>query len=540
LQFKADLVSTSDESLRVDGITIDGTWKAGESLPLAAIGVEGVSLPGNFVTRLLQKINPTIASWLSIRQIAFAKGTLTLTGSLALPAISTPIDLNNLTLDLSQTKAVITGIFQQAALAAVDKQAASFEDQLASLGHVKSIQLDQTATTLTPTLDLVFRVIAEPVSNVTLPFRVHLPTLRVESDGTLKDTMISGAIGLLTNAMGNLNLSDSGVENLRPLIDNKLHRYGVSFDAGVNLADVIAVKLRDIVLDRHGLSLPDSFSVAFDEYIPIPPYLAIGKVGGTVWVNPPGKFGVAATLILSIDPEGWIIQVVAGFIGNGPQRTIQVDGNLLIFTIPLFHAKLCGFRERILDDGCGNAGAVILDLGDEDHDRVQQYPHVMWWRQSVAKIPARIIALQEYLRDARTRNICLIRGTPANLTRTRTRRINIIVDTDGLGEHGFIDEPSRLLFLDLDRAAISWRDDLEGAVGCAVARLGEPFASASCVWFLTAGHGDAGTQARGTDRKQFGQDHFQPRGLPTRDRGRSHLLPEERDGYGGLVRQEDR
>jgi len=35
--------------------------------------------------------------------------------------------------------------------------------------------------------------------------------------------------------MGNLNVSDSGIENIKPVIDNELKRYGVSFDAGVNL-----------------------------------------------------------------------------------------------------------------------------------------------------------------------------------------------------------------------------------------------------------------------------------------------------------------
>jgi hypothetical protein len=256
--------------------------------------------------------------------------------------MSAPVDFVGFVLDLAQSKEAVVSLLQQTALTAIDNQAARFEDQLASLGHVKAIYLAKDKTTLAP-LDLVFKVTVEPVSGMSLPFLVHLPSFKVESDGDITKDMIGSAIGLLTSAMGNLNLSDNGIENLKPVIDNELKRYGVSFDAGVNLADIIAVKLREVVIDRHGLSLPDSFAVGFDEYIPIPPYLAIGKLGGTVWVHPAGKFGVAATLVLSIDPEGWIIQVVAGFTGNGPERTIEVNGNLLIFTIPLFHAK--GFAD---------------------------------------------------------------------------------------------------------------------------------------------------------------------------------------------------
>ena len=366
LQFKANLVSTSDKSFRVNGITIDGSWKAGSELHLATIGVEGVSLSGDFVARLLRKINPTIASWTSIRQITFAKGRLMFTGSLAIPAISNPIDLDGLVLDLAQSKNAIFSVLEQAVLGAIDRQAERFEEQLASLGHVKSIHLAKEKTKLTP-VDISFRVTVEPVSGMSLPFLVHLPSLKVEADGDITKDMIGSAIGLLTDAMSNLNLSDNGVENIKPLIDNEHQRYGVSFDAGVNLADLIAVKLQDVVLDRHGLSVPDSFSVGFDNYIPIPPYLAIGKLGGTVWVRPPGKFGVAATMVLSIDPEGAIIQIVAGFTGSGPQRTMEVDGNLvLLYYSTVSRQRICGFRQRNSDHGCGDVVATIRNPGDED------------------------------------------------------------------------------------------------------------------------------------------------------------------------------
>ena len=57
------------------------------------------------------------------------------------------------------------------------------------------------------------------------------------------------------------------------------------------------------------------------------------------------------------------------------------------------------------------------------------------------------------------------------------------------GDHGFTDEPSKLLFLDVDGARINWRADPEGAVRRIVGRLGEPWASTSFVWFFSATHG---------------------------------------------------
>jgi hypothetical protein len=118
---------------------------------------------------------------------------------------------------------------------------------------------------------------------------------------------------------------------------------------------------------------------------------------------------------------------------------------------------------------------------------VTQYPSVTYWRQHVMRIPATVVALFDYLREARTRSVCLIRGAPANLSREKTRRQNAGVKERG--DHGFLDEPTRLLFFDLDGVAIDWRADPEGAVKRIVAQLGEPFASASFVWFFSASHG---------------------------------------------------
>ena len=118
---------------------------------------------------------------------------------------------------------------------------------------------------------------------------------------------------------------------------------------------------------------------------------------------------------------------------------------------------------------------------------IAQYPKVTYWRQHVARCPATIVALFDYLRAARTRNVCLIRGAPANPLREKTRRQNAGVKERG--DHGFTDEPTKLFFFDIDGVETKWRADPEGAIRRIVDRLGEPFASASFVWFFSATHG---------------------------------------------------
>src|SRR4051794_24882055 len=117
---------------------------------------------------------------------------------------------------------------------------------------------------------------------------------------------------------------------------------------------------------------------------------------------------------------------------------------------------------------------------------IAPYPMVTHWRQSVGRIPATIPALFDFLQQARERNTCLIRGAPANLAREKTRRRKA---GGNRGDHGFTDEPTKLLFFDIDGAIGNWRDDPEAAVKRIVAQLREPWASASFVWFLSAGHG---------------------------------------------------
>ena len=118
---------------------------------------------------------------------------------------------------------------------------------------------------------------------------------------------------------------------------------------------------------------------------------------------------------------------------------------------------------------------------------IEPYPDVTWWRQNVAYVPATIAALYDYLRDARTRKIILIRGSPANPERQPTRRWK--AHQEDRGDHGFDEAPSRLLFFDIDGVEGNWRADPEAAVRCIREQLGEPFASAKCVWFFSGSHG---------------------------------------------------
>jgi hypothetical protein len=122
---------------------------------------------------------------------------------------------------------------------------------------------------------------------------------------------------------------------------------------------------------------------------------------------------------------------------------------------------------------------------------ITEYPKVTWWRQAVTRVPASIVALCGYLGEARGRNACLIRAVPANLSRAKTRRqIAHVRDKHGpRGDHGFVDAKTILFFLDVDGAKIEWRADPQGAVRRIVARLGEPWVSASFCWFFSAMHG---------------------------------------------------
>jgi hypothetical protein len=111
---------------------------------------------------------------------------------------------------------------------------------------------------------------------------------------------------------------------------------------------------------------------------------------------------------------------------------------------------------------------------------VSEYPKVYLWDWTTAAIPATPIALFNYLREVQQRNVCLIRGLPKQgLQRKGVRRLN----------ENFFDEPTQLQFFDVDGTPADWQADPEAAVKDIVQRLGEPWASASFVWFFSSTHG---------------------------------------------------
>jgi hypothetical protein len=176
-----------------------------------------------------------------------------------------------------------------------------------------------------------------------------------------------------------------------------------------------------------------------------------------------------------------------------PSRSIET--NLAAPTGPTGPAQVIPLAERAQEilnvtelepyDGTFIGKHINLDGSISPYPRFLKY-----WRQNVALVPATIPQLFVYLREARERNICLIRGAPANLKRQWTQRqiAGVVGDSDR-GNHGFTDEPSKLFFLDGDGIKIPWRSDPERAIQTVVTQLGEPWASTSFVWFFSATHG---------------------------------------------------
>jgi hypothetical protein len=158
-----------------------------------------------------------------------------------------------------------------------------------------------------------------------------------------------------------------------------------------------------------------------------------------------------------------------------PEPTESVETTTLSFT-------------ELTPDYKVHAGKTIGKKG-----RLSEYPKVKFWHQRVVEIPARIEAHANYLQDARTtRNVVIIRGKPANpACETTLRQIAYIKDEKGddRGDHGFEEQSSRALFLDVDKALVNWRGDSEGAIRWIRDHLGEPFKSASCAWLYTGTHG---------------------------------------------------
>jgi hypothetical protein len=121
---------------------------------------------------------------------------------------------------------------------------------------------------------------------------------------------------------------------------------------------------------------------------------------------------------------------------------------------------------------------------------ITPYPRVKLWWQSVACVPATIPHLFAYFHEARKHRICIIRGTPANPDRQPTLRQKAgVFGEEDRGDHGFLDEPTKLIPFDFDGVPIPWLADPEQAIRTLLTLLGEPWVSTSCVWFFSGTHG---------------------------------------------------
>ena len=174
---------------------------------------------------------------------------------------------------------------------------------------------------------------------------------------------------------------------------------------------------------------------------------------------------------------------------------------------------------------------------------ITPYPkNIAWWRQRVVQVPATIPHLFAYLREARTRNICLIRGASANLERQPTRRRKAgVVGSKDRGDHGFVDEPTKLFFLDVDGIKMQWRSDPEGAIKNIVAQLGEPWASTSYAWFFSTrtGWSVTSTSAGPADQRREGVRAPGVHYRACTERARSGRADQHREGARSCARPVD-
>jgi hypothetical protein len=152
------------------------------------------------------------------------------------------------------------------------------------------------------------------------------------------------------------------------------------------------------------------------------------------------------------------------------------------------------------------ANGVFIGKRIKRDGTIAQYPNVAWWHQSVLRIEPTPAALLAALRDARERNVCWIRGAPANIDRKETRRWIAYRTVEGVdrGDHGFFDRATQLLPIDIDGGAVfAWRADPEGAVRRLVDELGEPWRSTSYVWAFSSSHG-LETEGKGKEKRWTG------------------------------------
>jgi hypothetical protein len=158
--------------------------------------------------------------------------------------------------------------------------------------------------------------------------------------------------------------------------------------------------------------------------------------------------------------------------GGAPELVVYQLGAVDVLT----------FTEISPNDSKLFAGKQVMRGG-----RIKSHPQATWWKWTTVQIPATVVALHEYLKDVQHRNAYLIRGVAREGLTSPARRL----------KENFLGEPTRLHFFDIDGHPGEWMTDPKAAVHQIVTQFGEPWASASYVWFFSGTHGmkfyDVGT-----------------------------------------------
>ena len=339
-RFRADLVATDGSGLSLTGVTVDATWRAGSALPFSTIHVEGATLPPALVDRIISSAEPTLHTWIAVDKIAYGHGVLTIAGTLTVPGITDPVPFDDLPLDLDQAATALRVVIEGAVKAALGKAINTFSQQIAAqVGAVDSIALDEGDTVLHDG-QLWFKVSLKVsgFDNIKIPVKVQLlPKFMVKADGNPAKALLDASLGEITEALGAIGSGD-GIGNVRALIDTQENRFGVIFDVGVMVAEIVRVKAQDLVLDQHGMSVPDSVGIGLPALqILLPPTpLEISNLSGMIWLHPAGRFSAHAALTLDGDDTGLVIRVDGTVTGDPYNRSVGVEGGLSVLTIPMF------------------------------------------------------------------------------------------------------------------------------------------------------------------------------------------------------------
>ncbi|MCO6414630.1 hypothetical protein JYK14_00340 [Siccirubricoccus sp. KC 17139] len=356
---RANFESRDQQGLRLEGVTVGGGWRPGQPLSARQISFAGVALPPRLVETAMRAVAPGLDKLVSVRGARIVDDGAEADLTLAVPGVADPIAVDAVRLSFSQAGDAFRGALQALLLDAVEREARKLASSLAALGRVRpeSIRLARDRGTgrhlsnlhlADPGKgpELVVRAEADVGYGVLLPFLVTLPDFRVQVEDDfngLVAPLLGSVVSEVASALGGLTLgSGLAVDDVEPLIDAANKRFGVTFTADLKLGDTIGFGARGIVLDRHGLGLPPSFTVAarLPGPVPIPPHFQLNTVGGTLWREPAGRFALSADVAFFGDDPGFLLVLRGTIEGDGPSRVLRTDGHLSILRhIPLFRTR---------------------------------------------------------------------------------------------------------------------------------------------------------------------------------------------------------